>query len=443
MSKKVLFSPIGGTDPISNFHDGSMLHICRVYKPEVVVLYISKEMCDYHKQDDRYRYCINKLYELLDRQVQIKLIERPDLVDVYDFDFFYKEFEGLLNEVHEEFEGEMLLNISSGTPGMKSALNVLSQLMNIKMQPIQVTTPEKKINPHEDDRDNYDVATYWELNVDNDPNGFNDRTLAITNRNHASMMVKNNIGRLLDAYDYNAALDLAMSICEFISDEALNLLKVACMRASLDYSSFVKDGGNKFNLMPVQTSDARDIVEYIMILQIKAERGEYADLLRGITPVFMELCKREVQIRCGVDLKSITYINKKTGALCWKSEDEFKAIHPQIFDLFVNEYGKYRGGYVASDALTKIIYKYEKSAECRKLFDEFRAIEENIRNIAAHNLVAITEDWISKKCGNKPDNIIKQLRTLVKVSGINISRDGWNSYKNMNELIKNKLQIGE
>lgn len=30
---RVLFSPIGGTDPISNCRDGAMLHICRVYKP--------------------------------------------------------------------------------------------------------------------------------------------------------------------------------------------------------------------------------------------------------------------------------------------------------------------------------------------------------------------------------------------------------------------------
>lgn len=29
--KKILFSPIGGTDPISNFRDGAMLHICRIF----------------------------------------------------------------------------------------------------------------------------------------------------------------------------------------------------------------------------------------------------------------------------------------------------------------------------------------------------------------------------------------------------------------------------
>ena len=29
MGKKYLFSPVGNTDPIKYFHDGSLLHICR------------------------------------------------------------------------------------------------------------------------------------------------------------------------------------------------------------------------------------------------------------------------------------------------------------------------------------------------------------------------------------------------------------------------------
>ena len=46
MNKIILFSPVGGTDPISltNCCDGSMLHICRHYKPDKVMLYMSKEM---------------------------------------------------------------------------------------------------------------------------------------------------------------------------------------------------------------------------------------------------------------------------------------------------------------------------------------------------------------------------------------------------------------
>ena len=41
----VLFSPIGNTDPIRGFRDGAWLHICRVYRPRVCVVYLTAEMC--------------------------------------------------------------------------------------------------------------------------------------------------------------------------------------------------------------------------------------------------------------------------------------------------------------------------------------------------------------------------------------------------------------
>ena len=43
MNQTILFTPVGGTDPISstNCKDGSMLHICRFYKPNKVIMYMS------------------------------------------------------------------------------------------------------------------------------------------------------------------------------------------------------------------------------------------------------------------------------------------------------------------------------------------------------------------------------------------------------------------
>lgn len=57
MDKIILFTPVGGTDPISstNCRDGSMLHICRNYKPDKVIMYMSKEMLENQEADDRYR----------------------------------------------------------------------------------------------------------------------------------------------------------------------------------------------------------------------------------------------------------------------------------------------------------------------------------------------------------------------------------------------------
>ena len=82
MNDTILFSPIGGTDPISmnNCHDGAMLHICRVYKPTKIFLYMSQEMLKNQEADDRYRYALGKLFELQGRtDVKIIPIERPEL----------------------------------------------------------------------------------------------------------------------------------------------------------------------------------------------------------------------------------------------------------------------------------------------------------------------------------------------------------------------------
>ena len=41
---KVLFSPIGNSDPWSNDRDGAMLHIVRHYQPDIVVLFFTESI---------------------------------------------------------------------------------------------------------------------------------------------------------------------------------------------------------------------------------------------------------------------------------------------------------------------------------------------------------------------------------------------------------------
>ena len=92
MKKKILFSPVGGTDPIatSNFRDGSMLHICRCYKPDKVYLYMSKEILEFQNKDQRYTYCLEKLGEKCGCSFEYALIERPDMENVQEFDPFIR-----------------------------------------------------------------------------------------------------------------------------------------------------------------------------------------------------------------------------------------------------------------------------------------------------------------------------------------------------------------
>ena len=165
----VLFTPVGGHDPIASFHDGAVLHICRVYRPEKVYLYLSHEMLERSRQDDRYRLSLEKLQQQLGCKMEIHQIERDELTQVQLFDTFYTDFDQLLREIHNENPGSTLLvNLSSGTPAMKSALNVISVLAQYPMQAVQVSTPNRRENPKDEDPKDYDVETFWECNQDNE-----------------------------------------------------------------------------------------------------------------------------------------------------------------------------------------------------------------------------------------------------------------------------------
>mgnify|MGYP004492659635 FL=1 len=94
MGKTILFTPVGGTDPISatNYYEGAILHICRYYKPDQVILYMSKEMLAYQKQDNRYLYCLQKLSDVIEHEMEYEVIERDELTKVHEFDYYYEDF---------------------------------------------------------------------------------------------------------------------------------------------------------------------------------------------------------------------------------------------------------------------------------------------------------------------------------------------------------------
>lgn len=106
MSRTYLFSPIGNTDPVKYFYDGSMLHICRYYKPDVVYLYLSKEMMEYHRTDNRYVRSIELLGKKLNHIFEVHIIENDQMVNVQQYDVFYKEFRSIISDIERE-KGKM------------------------------------------------------------------------------------------------------------------------------------------------------------------------------------------------------------------------------------------------------------------------------------------------------------------------------------------------
>jgi CRISPR type III-A/MTUBE-associated protein Csm6 len=441
MGKKILFSPVGGTDPIKYLYDGSMLHICRVYKPDVVYLYLSKEMAQNHRADNRYIYSIEKLGELLHHNFETHIIERNELTDVHQYDVFYKDFRTIIIDIEKSMnkDDQLILNMASGTPAMKSALLVLATLAEYRFLPVQVSTPQGRINSELEDRDNYDAEANWELDEDNTEN-FKNRCTEIKCFNLMSLLKRDMIIKHVEAYDYPAALTVAGEIRDDISDNTYKMLEIATERVKLNrnkINKLIKE--ISYDLFPIKDGDKQKIFEYALVLQIKLKKEEYADFVRGITPIVVDLLEMILEKQCNIKVTDYCTINSKTKIMSWNKTKLENAGLMELLDEQYADKGGFKIGPVYSNSLATLIHcKCTDTALLQKV-DEISQTESAVRNIAAHEIVSVTDEWFKTKAGKSANDIFANLRFLMARAGINATEEQWNSYDKMNDEIKRLL----
>lgn len=439
----ILFSPIGTTDPISNYRDGAMLHIVRKYKPSKVYLYLSKEMCELNDRDKRYEIAVELLAKRLGISIEVSVIRREELTEVHLFDYFYNEFEEIIRMTAEENpDSVLLLNVSSGTPAMKSALQTLAALTSSKsIRPIQVSTPAKSSNQRDQEFNGLDLATAWELNEDNDEE-YVDRTDISTNLNLRSKIKRESLIKHLEAYDYNAALSVAKEIEHYIPKEAMSLLEAAHARVQLDTARLTKTlSGTKIKeneFIPIMDSSLRNMAEYLLSLEIKLKRAEYADFIRAITPLVSDIFELYISNRLKINIRKFCYIGRASAdskTILRKSMMESDTLGSQILRAFDNHF---REGYIEKDCssehLLVIIKDFSQNSPVAKLAEEIREVEKNCRNIAAHEIVSMTPKTVYEKSNYYPKDIMKMMFDMADASGISRSKLN-GSYDDMNRLI--------
>lgn len=441
MNQIILFSPAGGTDPISmnNCRDGSMLHICRVYKPTKVILYMSREILENQEKDDRYRYALRSLFHLQGREnVEIEEIERPELADVQDFDFFYREFRGIIGEIFAEMDSTdtLLINVSSGTPAMKSGLLVLQTLGEYPAVMVQVTTPVHRMNEHT--HKDYDIELLWELDEDNSPD-FENRCKTVNCPTLSQIKNEEIIKKHIAVFDYQAAVAVAETMRKEDTEAYLGLLKMAESRILLDFPAvdrWQKEMGT--DCLPVKAGDSRKYFEYALNLSVKLKRGEYADFVRGITPIIVDLFEIVLKRQCGIDINAYTKMVK--GVRQW---DGKKLEGTNLKRIFENAYrGMFREGPVYSDHFRIIIENNSQDLRLKQLVNDLRSVESNIRNMAAHQIVSITEEKIKKMTGFTGRQIMDKIITIFSYTGMKIEKSSWSSYESMNDLIIQAMEGG-
>lgn len=439
--KKVLFSPVGSTDPISGEYDGALLHIIRKYRPRKVYLYLSKEICEFEDKDSRYSYCLDRLREHLGYDFETEWIRRENLTEVQLFDYFFTEFRDILTRICDENgDAEILLNVSSGTPAIKSALQFLTAFFERPMIPIQVSTPRKKINNKEKIKE-YEPDIQWECNCDNNED-YRDRCAESSIRNLSNEIRRNIIKKHCLSYDYVAAFAVADPISDCMDEEAFKLIKAATYRLKLDRSScdsILKDVD--YEMFPETNSQFCMIFEYIALLYIKVKREEYADFVRAISPVFFRL-EEQVLTKAGVfDIDKYTYHpkdrnkevkkSKKILIRKWKkdavdADEKLREALNLRWDELVN-----------TSHYERIISKLNLNVDekSRSLVRGIRDAEENIRNIVAHNMIPVTDDIIKLNSGKSSQEIFKEIKKLADLSGVPKMNRVEETYDELNKRI--------
>lgn len=268
---KILISAVGTTDPISNNHDAALLHIARNYRPDKIVLVYSQEMLV--KQD-----LINKV--LLSIEGYNPIIEIDSTIlnndEVFLFDKMY-EVMGLIVQKYTNDDDEIILNLSSGTPQIISALFALNRINDYNTQAIQVATPKKGANKEYKPLTDSEIDALIVENQDNSLD-FVDRSIKDKSEKFTQALVKRHLRSLIASFDYQAA-EAIINRKEY--NKLLSKKRIAYIREKLnDFSRVFKNQSILSDILSFPLEDSqKKALNYYLLIDVLKEREHIADVL--------------------------------------------------------------------------------------------------------------------------------------------------------------------
>ena len=274
-----LISCIGDTDPIRNRHDGALLHLVRVFRPKKILLIYSERALSKET---------NILLALNSIDGYNPMIEKSDEVisdsEVFIFDKMYEVLNGIISKYSKEDE-DLILNLSSGTPQMKSALFTINRLKDINVKAYQVVTPSHSSNEGIKHVNNLDIDYLISTNLDN-RDDFEKRILEDKAEKFQQTLIKRTMKDLLNSFDYESLYNLSTGQHRVMSKtktrklnsslqdltEAVKYQKLLKVVSLTKYSEKEKKLINSYLIILLQAN--RELVSEVLIRSKNI--GEYA-----------------------------------------------------------------------------------------------------------------------------------------------------------------------
>ena len=99
------------------------------------------------------------------------------------------------------------------------------------------------------------------------------------------------------------------------------------------------------------------------------------------------------------------------------------------------DFSRFNFGPVYSIQLVNLIEAKCSDDLLKQRARELVTVEQNTRNIAAHNIVSVTEKWVKEQTGKSVSEIMWLIKYICSRVKINIREENWNSYDKMNTHI--------
>ena len=326
---RILYTPVGDTDPIRGCYDGRMLHIVRHYNPDMAILILSKDMEQKEESNRRFSKALKHVKADLD----IKLI-CTGLEDVHRIDTLQPFVDHFYEMLSEYPDAEILINLSSGTPQMKLIMSYLS-VEHDAVRGIQVDSPQGGSNRSEPAvNDDKNIEIVIENNFDDQgdtENRCHEPQMGYIKRNN----LKQSLHTLINSYKYKEAISLYHGYKRTFKDgvviDVLPLLEHAQLRLGLDYNGALQKSRKvgSINLSSIFTDKVlRKLHEFLMLMEVRLKQGQIEDFILKTTPFMYELMRYYFTKEFHVNWRQV---EKKTSMGISLDMVAFESQYPKLY----------------------------------------------------------------------------------------------------------------
>ena len=439
---RILFSPLGDTDPVRGCYDGAMLHIVRHYQPERIVLFYTHDMAEKERHDHRYTRAVQRLAP----ECQIEEVF-TEIRDAHLYESFSRILPQEVLRIHETFPGStLLLNLSSGTPQMKTVLAMLASDMEDCIG-VQVAAPTRHSNrANEATQDAEDIDALLENNFD-DEEGAENRCEEPPLSAFHYYAERSRILSLIDSYEYAAAGKIARRSA-LVPPEASLLLSHAERRSMLlteEAKAILREYGGK-KLFPF-TGKTEELVEYFLMMQLDQETGRLSNLMLRMIPFLYELLREYTAKNLTIPIRSLCEPRNGVRLLV---RERLTVQEKELLAALDREFPYGYRDQPLSFYLLSLCCTY--AGEAQRIRDaklhtavmvELESIADirQLRNEAAHEIVNVTEDRFRQKVGMGSQEAVSCFcRMLALVYGDKV-RAMRSTYRDLNAWIGQALEV--